>query len=150
MEILSYLSYCQNTLRNPRVVVGQAPFSQQNRSYGCRAALWRASDGFRGVDGGEVELLEDLPVHTLAAKGRGDRAELDVRGLHTLLVNLGPIEHVFVERVTARPDNGSASMPSLRRDLRHPSCRVSGSGITASGQRPMRRGNERTSGRQSG
>jgi hypothetical protein len=60
--------------------------------------------------GGEVVLLEDLPVHVLAAKGRGDRAELDIHTLHALIAELGPIEHAFVERVTARPGNGSVSM----------------------------------------
>jgi crossover junction endodeoxyribonuclease RuvC len=62
------------------------------------------------LDGSEIALLEDLPVHTLAAKGRGDRAELDVHTLHVMLANLGPIEHAYVERVAARPGNGSVSM----------------------------------------
>jgi len=62
------------------------------------------------LDGGEVALLEDLPIHMLAAKGKGDRAELDVHTLHGLIADLGPIEHAFVEKVTARPGNGSVSM----------------------------------------
>jgi crossover junction endodeoxyribonuclease RuvC len=62
------------------------------------------------LGGGEVALLEDLPVHVLAAKGRGDRAELDVHTLHAWIADLGRIEHAFVERVTARPGNGSVSM----------------------------------------
>jgi crossover junction endodeoxyribonuclease RuvC len=62
------------------------------------------------LDGGEVALLDDLPVHTLAVKGKGARAELDIHTLHGLIVELGPIEHAFVERVTARPGNGSVSM----------------------------------------
>jgi crossover junction endodeoxyribonuclease RuvC len=62
------------------------------------------------LEGGEVALLEDLPVHMLAAKGRGDRAELDIHTLHVLIADLGPIEHAFVEKVTARPGNGSVSM----------------------------------------
>jgi crossover junction endodeoxyribonuclease RuvC len=62
------------------------------------------------LNGGDVVLLEDLPVHVLAAKGRGDRAELDIHTLHGMIADLGPIEHAFVERVTARPGNGSVSM----------------------------------------
>jgi crossover junction endodeoxyribonuclease RuvC len=68
------------------------------------------SGAIAALDGHEVALLADLPVHMLAAKGRGDRAELDVHTLHTLIAGLGPIEHVFVERVAARPGNGSVSM----------------------------------------
>jgi crossover junction endodeoxyribonuclease RuvC len=60
--------------------------------------------------GDKVVLLEDLPVHVLAAKGRGDRAELDVHTLHAMIADLGPIEHAYLERVTARPGNGSVSM----------------------------------------
>jgi crossover junction endodeoxyribonuclease RuvC len=62
------------------------------------------------LDGREVVLVENLPVHTVAAKGRGDRAELDVHTLHALIAGLGPIEHAFVEKVAARPGNGSVSM----------------------------------------
>jgi crossover junction endodeoxyribonuclease RuvC len=62
------------------------------------------------LNGREVALLADLPVHVLAAKGRGDRAELDVHTLHSLIAELGPIEHAFVEKVAARPGNGSVSM----------------------------------------
>jgi crossover junction endodeoxyribonuclease RuvC len=62
------------------------------------------------LDGDEVVLLADLPVHVLAAKGRGDRAELDVHTLHTLIAELGPIDHAYVEKVAARPGNGSVSM----------------------------------------
>ena len=62
------------------------------------------------LDGREVVLLADLPVHMVAAKGRGDRAELDVHTLHGLIADLGQVEHAFVERVAARPGNGSVSM----------------------------------------
>jgi crossover junction endodeoxyribonuclease RuvC len=62
------------------------------------------------LEGGEVALLEDLPVHMLTTKRRGDRAELDVHTLHALIATLGPIEHAFVEKVAARPGNGSVSM----------------------------------------
>jgi crossover junction endodeoxyribonuclease RuvC len=62
------------------------------------------------LEGGEVALLEDLPAHVLAVKGRSDRAELDAHTLHVVVAGLGPIEHAFVERVTARPGNGSVSM----------------------------------------
>jgi crossover junction endodeoxyribonuclease RuvC len=62
------------------------------------------------LKGSDVVLLEDLPTHTLSTKGRGDRAELDIYNLHAMIVELGPIEHAFVERVTARPGNGSVSM----------------------------------------
>jgi crossover junction endodeoxyribonuclease RuvC len=62
------------------------------------------------LDGNAVSLLADLPVHVIAAKSRGDRAELDVHALHGLIAELGPIEHAFVEKVAARPGNGSVSM----------------------------------------
>jgi crossover junction endodeoxyribonuclease RuvC len=62
------------------------------------------------LHGNAVSLLADLPVHVIAAKGRGDRAELDVHALHGLIAELGPIEHAFIEKVTARPGNGSVSM----------------------------------------
>jgi crossover junction endodeoxyribonuclease RuvC len=62
------------------------------------------------LDGREIVLLADFPMHVVAAKGRGDRAELDVHSLHALIAELGPIEHAFVERVTARPGDGSVSM----------------------------------------
>jgi crossover junction endodeoxyribonuclease RuvC len=68
------------------------------------------SGAIAALDRGKVALLEDLPVHTVAAKGRGDRAELDVHTLHALIARLGPIEHAFVEKVAARPGNGSVSM----------------------------------------
>jgi crossover junction endodeoxyribonuclease RuvC len=68
------------------------------------------SGAIAALDGHEVALLADLPVHVLAAKGRGDRAELDVHTLHSLIAELGPIEHAFVEKVAARPGNGSVSM----------------------------------------
>jgi crossover junction endodeoxyribonuclease RuvC len=62
------------------------------------------------VRDGEVLLLEDLPVHVLAAKGRGDRAELDIHTLHALIADLGQVQHAFMEKVAARPGNGSVSM----------------------------------------
>jgi crossover junction endodeoxyribonuclease RuvC len=62
------------------------------------------------LDDRQVVLLEDLPAHVLAAKGRGDRAEVDAHGLHSLIAGLGPITHAFVEKVGARPGNGSVSM----------------------------------------
>jgi hypothetical protein len=62
------------------------------------------------LDGSEVILLEDLPVHTLAVKGKSSRAELDIHTLHNLIAELGPIEHAVVEKVSARPGNGSVSM----------------------------------------
>jgi crossover junction endodeoxyribonuclease RuvC len=68
------------------------------------------SGAIAALDRGEVVLLADLPVHTVSAKGRGDRAELDIHTLHALITGLGPIEHAFVEKVAARPGNGSVSM----------------------------------------
>jgi crossover junction endodeoxyribonuclease RuvC len=62
------------------------------------------------LENDDIALLEDLPVHMLAAKGRGDRAELDAHGLHRLIAGIGPIAHAFVEKVGARPGNGSVSM----------------------------------------
>jgi crossover junction endodeoxyribonuclease RuvC len=58
----------------------------------------------------EVVLLENLPTHVLTAKGKGDRAELDIHTLHTMIAGLGPIEHAFVEKVGARPGQGVTSM----------------------------------------
>jgi crossover junction endodeoxyribonuclease RuvC len=68
------------------------------------------SGAIAALDRGEVALLADLPVHTVSAKGRGDRAELDVHTLHALIARLGPIEHAFVEKVGARPGQGVTSM----------------------------------------
>ena len=62
------------------------------------------------LDGREIVLLADFPVHVVAVKGRGDRAELDVHTLRVLIAELGRIEHAFVEKVAARPGNGSVSM----------------------------------------
>jgi crossover junction endodeoxyribonuclease RuvC len=62
------------------------------------------------LDGAGVVLLEDLPVHVIGVKGLGDRAELDVHTLHALIMELGPIEHAYLEKVAARPGNGSVSM----------------------------------------
>jgi crossover junction endodeoxyribonuclease RuvC len=59
---------------------------------------------------GKVVLLDDLPVHVLATRGRENRAELDVHTLHGMILNLGSVTHAFTERVTARPGNGSVSM----------------------------------------
>ena len=58
----------------------------------------------------EVVLPVDLSAHTVAARGRGDRAELDVHSLHALITGIGPVEHAFVEKVAAMPGNGSVSM----------------------------------------
>jgi hypothetical protein len=59
---------------------------------------------------GETVLVDDLPVH-LAQHGRGGktRAELDVHGFKNLLTGQA-IEHVLIERVTARPGQGVTSM----------------------------------------
>jgi crossover junction endodeoxyribonuclease RuvC len=62
------------------------------------------------LKGSDVVLSEDLPVHTLSARGRGDRVELDIYTLHAMIAELGPIEHAFVERVGARPGQGVTSM----------------------------------------
>lgn len=62
------------------------------------------------ISGDGVVLLADLPVHAIPANGRADRAELDVHSLHSLIAGLGPIEHAYIEKVSARPGNGSVSM----------------------------------------
>jgi crossover junction endodeoxyribonuclease RuvC len=62
------------------------------------------------LSGSDVVLLDDLPTHTIPVKGRSDRAELDVHSLHSLIADLGLVEHAFIEKVTARPHNGSVSM----------------------------------------
>jgi crossover junction endodeoxyribonuclease RuvC len=63
------------------------------------------------LDGADVLLLEDLPVHMIGIAGRKAlRAELDLHGLHRLLAERGPYNHAFVERVAARPGQGVTGM----------------------------------------
>jgi crossover junction endodeoxyribonuclease RuvC len=61
------------------------------------------------LSGSEVVLVDDLPTHTLTARGRGPRNELDVHSLHTIIAGLGPIEHCFLERVGPMPRQGLGS-----------------------------------------
>jgi hypothetical protein len=58
----------------------------------------------------DVVLLADLPVHMIAARRKTLRPELDLHSLHGLLAEHAPLSHAYVERVTARPGNGSVSM----------------------------------------
>jgi crossover junction endodeoxyribonuclease RuvC len=60
------------------------------------------------VDEHHVVLVEDLSVHTIAS-GRKTRAELDLGGLRALLT-AHPVDHVFMEQVSARPGQGVTSM----------------------------------------
>jgi crossover junction endodeoxyribonuclease RuvC len=59
---------------------------------------------------GDVVLLDDLPVHQ-AQHGRSARVrdELDLHGFRGLVTSRA-IEHVIIERVTARPGQGVTSM----------------------------------------
>jgi crossover junction endodeoxyribonuclease RuvC len=59
------------------------------------------ADGFVGVD--------DLPAHEVK-NGRKVSRSLDLAALRELLVRQPPINHVFLERVAARPGQGVASM----------------------------------------
>jgi crossover junction endodeoxyribonuclease RuvC len=67
------------------------------------------SGALAALEGGTVIALVDLPVHLIAARGRGLRAELDVPGLHALLAELTPVDHVFIERVGPMPKQGIVS-----------------------------------------
>jgi crossover junction endodeoxyribonuclease RuvC len=62
------------------------------------------------LDGSSVVLLEDLPVHMISAGRKQVRPELDLHQLHAILAEHAPFDHAYVERVTARPGNGSVSM----------------------------------------
>ena len=55
----------------------------------------------------------DLPVHNIERGGKNKR-ELDLQGLVQLL-SAQPIEHAFVERVSAMPGQGTVSMFSFGR-----------------------------------
>ena len=59
---------------------------------------------------GDTVLVDDLPLHQ-AQHGRSAkvRAELDLHGFRTLLTGQ-PVTHCFIERVAARPDQGTVSM----------------------------------------
>jgi crossover junction endodeoxyribonuclease RuvC len=59
---------------------------------------------------GDTALVDDLPVHQ-AQHGRGAkvRAELDLHGFRMLLTGQ-PVSHCFIERVAARPGQGTVSM----------------------------------------
>jgi hypothetical protein len=61
------------------------------------------------VNGSQVVSLLDLPVLMIPAKGRALRAELDGPALHTLLAELGTIDHVFIESVGPMPKQGIVS-----------------------------------------
>jgi hypothetical protein len=61
---------------------------------------------------GDVTLVYDLPTHQ-AQHGRSAmvRAELDLHSFRGLLAS-HKIEHVFIERVAARPGQGVTSTPA--------------------------------------
>jgi crossover junction endodeoxyribonuclease RuvC len=60
------------------------------------------------VDEHRVVFVDDLPVHQIRA-GKKIRAELDIGGLREMLVAQA-IDHVFIEKVSARPGQGLTSM----------------------------------------
>jgi crossover junction endodeoxyribonuclease RuvC len=63
------------------------------------------------LDGQDVRLLVDLPVHRIGvAHKKALRAELDLHTLHALLAEHAPYTHAFVEKVAARPGQGTVSM----------------------------------------
>jgi len=57
---------------------------------------------------GTVLLVDDLPVHQVI-RGKAKKAELDVASLRALLLS-HPLNHIVIERVSARPRQGVASM----------------------------------------
>jgi crossover junction endodeoxyribonuclease RuvC len=66
--------------------------------------------GVAVLDGDDVVLLTDLPVHRVGRSGtKALRAELDLHGLHGLLAEHGPYAHAFVERVGPMPRQGLTS-----------------------------------------
>jgi crossover junction endodeoxyribonuclease RuvC len=59
----------------------------------------------------EVILLADLPVHRVgAAHKKATRPELDLHTLYALLVEHAPYQHAVIEKVAARPGQGTVSM----------------------------------------
>jgi crossover junction endodeoxyribonuclease RuvC len=57
---------------------------------------------------GAVLLVADRPVHHFTI-GRTVRAELDLASLRRILVS-SPIDHIILEKVAARPNQGVSSM----------------------------------------
>lgn len=67
--------------------------------------------GLDVLDGDDVILLTDLPVHRVGKAGtKVLRPELDLHGLHGLLAEHGPYTHAFVEKVGPMPKQGVTSM----------------------------------------
>lgn len=78
------------------------------RIVGCDPGL---SGAIAILDQDAIVLLADLPVHRVSVAGRkGLRAELDLHGLHGLLVEHGPFTHAYVEKVGPMPKQGVTSM----------------------------------------
>jgi crossover junction endodeoxyribonuclease RuvC len=59
--------------------------------------------------GDAVGLLDDLPVHTVTTSAKQKRDELDIHTLHVRLAGEGPIDHAYIERVSAHPGEGVTS-----------------------------------------
>jgi crossover junction endodeoxyribonuclease RuvC len=69
------------------------------------------SGGLAIISEQEVLLLTDLPVHKIGTTHKKTlRAELDLHGLHLQLTEHAPYSHAFVEKVSARPGQGTVSM----------------------------------------
>jgi crossover junction endodeoxyribonuclease RuvC len=63
------------------------------------------------LDGADILLLEDLPVHMVGTAGKkATRAELDLHQLHAMLAEHAPYGHAYVERIAARPGQGVTGM----------------------------------------
>jgi crossover junction endodeoxyribonuclease RuvC len=60
------------------------------------------------VDEQQILFVDDLPVHLIRI-GKKDRTELDLPSLR-LLLSSHSVDHVIIERVAARPGQGTVSM----------------------------------------
>lgn len=62
------------------------------------------------LDGTDVLLVTDLPVHLVSVGHRKTtRPELDLHGLHALIAEHAPLGHAYVEKIAARPKQGTVS-----------------------------------------
>ena len=69
------------------------------------------------LDGGDVLLLADLPTFTSTVGKKRKRTVLDLHGLCELLSQHSPLNHCFIEEVSARPGQGVTSMFAFGRAL---------------------------------
>ena len=87
------------------------------------------------LDGTDVLLLEDLPVHQIGTSGRKTtRPEIDLHQLHTMIAAHAPYTHAIIEKVGAMPKQGTQHVP-LRLCDRRSHRAAGGPGSAADGGR---------------